>query len=83
MIKTISVKELINELSQFDPDTKVVIGMVQKYGSDFAMEISNVSFEQIEMWDYEDEPCVVITEGKQIGSVCYDDDDEFDDEDDE
>lgn len=68
-----TVGELIHRLKEFDPDSEVVIGMVQTYGTDFAMEISNVSYENVEVWDNEDAPCVVITEGSQIGSVAYED----------
>lgn len=67
-----TVKELIGMLSEFDPDAEVVIGMIQRYGSNFAMDIEDVSFEQVSMWDEEDKPCVVITEGRQIGTVDYD-----------
>lgn len=75
-----TVKELIEMLSEFDPDAEVVIGMVQRYGSDFAMEIANISYKNVDNWVSTDpSPCVVITEGAQIGSVCYgDDDDEYD-----
>ena len=70
-----TVKELINWLSDFDEDKEVVIGMVQHFGSDFAMEIDGVSEEHINYWeDGEEETCIVITEGPQIGSVCYLDD---------
>ena len=78
-----TVGELINWLSEFNEDAEVVIGMQQRYGSDFAMEVDEVSEEEVSsFWgDDEDNPqCVVITEGSQIGTVCYkrsDDDYEY------
>lgn len=73
-----TVKELINWLEDFDDDAEVVIGMKQRYGSNFAMEIENVSEEKVDNWDTneEDIPYVVITEGKQIGCVGYEDEEE-------
>lgn len=67
-----TVRELINWLEEFDEDAEVVIGMQQTYGTDFAMEIKNVSEENINLFygDSEDK-FVVITEGSQIGSVDY------------
>ena len=71
-----TVKELINWLEDFDEDAEVVIGMHQRYGTDFAMEISDVSEEKINPFYGEDDAsCVVITEGEQLGSVCYENDD--------
>lgn len=68
-----TVKELINWLSEFDKDTEVVIGMQQRYGSDFAMSVEDVSEEKVIEWDSDDSNSkyVVITEGRQIGSVDY------------
>lgn len=67
-----TVRELINWLEDFDEDAKVIIGMLQTYGTDFAMEIENVSEENVNLFygDSEDK-FVVITEGSQIGSVDY------------
>lgn len=67
-----TVKELINWLEEFDEDAEVIIGMQQTYGTDFAMEIENVSEENVNLFygDSEDK-FVVITEGSQIGSVDY------------
>jgi len=67
-----TVRELINWLEDFDEDAKVIIGMQQTYGTDFAMEIENVSEENVNLFygDSEDK-FVVITEGSQIGSVDY------------
>lgn len=69
-----TVRELINWLEDFDEDAEVVIGMQQTYGTDFAMEIRNVSEENVNLFygDSEDK-FVVITEGSQIGSVDYED----------
>ena len=73
-----TVKELIKWLSEFDEDAEVVIGMQQTYGTDFAMEIEYVSEEKVDSWDINDSDvtCVVITEGRQIGGVAYDDESE-------
>ena len=67
-----TVRELINWLEDFDEDAKVIIGMQQTYGTDFAMEIENVSEENVNLFygDSEDK-FVIITEGSQIGSVDY------------
>ena len=67
-----TVRELINWLEDFDEDAEVVIGMQQTYGTNFAMEIENVSDENVNLFygDSEDK-FVVITEGSQIGSVDY------------
>lgn len=67
-----TVRELIDWLEDFDEDAKVIIGMQQTYGTNFAMEIENVSDENVNLFygDSEDK-FVVITEGSQIGSVDY------------
>lgn len=71
-----TVKELINWLEDFNEDAEVVIGMHQRYGTDFAMEIEEVSEEKLNLfYGNDDSDYVVITEGEQIGSVCYEDDD--------
>lgn len=66
-----TVRELINWLEDFDDDAIVVIGMHQRYGSDFAMDIDDVSTETVDEWDGEETEMVVITEGSQMGSVHY------------
>lgn len=73
------IKELIEVLEGFDPEMKVIIGMVQRYGTDFAMEIEEVSVNKVEFWNNHDDNCVVITEGNKIGGVCYEDEDEDED----
>lgn len=69
-----TVRELINWLEDFDDDTEVVIGMRQRYGTDFAMEIETISVERVDAWDDGKEEMVVITEGNQMGGVMYDGD---------
>lgn len=72
----VTVRELINWLSDFDEDAEVVIGMRQRYGMDFAMEIEDISMENVDVWGEDEESTkVVITEGIQIGGVCYDGED--------
>ena len=70
-----TVRELTNWLEDFNEDAEVVIGMHQRYGTDFAMAIGEVSTEKINMFYGDDEDddsrYVVITEGNQIGSVSY------------
>lgn len=67
-----TVKELINWLEDFNEDAEVVIGMQQRYGTDFAMEVEEVSEEKVNLfYGNDDSDYVVITEGEQIGSVCY------------
>ena len=71
-----TVRELINWLEDFDEDANVVIGMRQKYGTDFAMEIEDISVERVDVWDNGEEETVVITEGSQMGGVLYEDENE-------
>ena len=66
-----TVRKLINWLEDFDDDAIVVIGMHQIYGSDFAMNIDDISTETVDKWDGEKTKMVVITEGRQMGSVHY------------
>lgn len=76
-----TVRELIKALENFDDDMKVVIGMKQTYGTDFAMEIKyDIEEYGINSFYGNDYNAVVITEGRQIGSVDYDSDD-YDDND--
>lgn len=70
-----TVGELINWLSDFDEDVEVVIGMRQRYGTDFAMDIQSVSTETVDVWEDGESTKVVITEGNQIGGVYYDGED--------
>lgn len=71
-----TVRELIEALEEFDDDTEVVIGMKQKYGCDFAMDVEyNIAEHNVHGF-YEDNcKAVVITEGEQCGVVDYDNED--------
>lgn len=77
------VRDLIEELENFDEDMEVRIGMIQTYGSNFAMNIDyNIAEHKIETFYGNDYKAVVITEGNQCGVVDYDDEDyDYDDED--
>lgn len=66
-----TVRDLIDELENFDEDMEVRIGMIQNYGSNFAMNISEVDEYKVKAWYGEDFNAVVITEGSQIGTVNY------------
>lgn len=66
-----TVRDLIDELENFDEDMEVRIGMIQNYGSNFAMNISEVDEYKVKAWYGEDFNAVVITEGSQIGTVEY------------
>lgn len=71
------IRDLIEELEQFDEDMEVCIGMIQNYGSNFAMNVmDNIAEHNIDTFYGEDFKAVVITEGNQIGVVDYDDEDE-------
>lgn len=70
-----TVRELIDILENFDEDMEIRIGMKQNYGTDFAMEITHDIEEYgINSFYGNDYKAVVITEGRQIGSVNYDED---------
>jgi hypothetical protein len=72
-----TVRDLIEELEQFDEDMEVRIGMIQNYGSNFAMNIiDNIAEHNIRAFYGDDFKAVVLTEGNQVGTVDYDDDDE-------
>ena len=76
------VKDLIAYLEDFDGDAKVIIGMRQTYGTDFAMEVEyDIEERKIRAFYGNDYKAVVITEGRQCGAVAYDEDDDDDDED--
>ena len=70
-----TVRELKDQLETFDDDMEVVIGMQQTYGTNFAMEIEN-NLDEYNVTTFVGENCraVVITEGSQIGSVDYSED---------
>jgi hypothetical protein len=72
-----TVRELIDMLENFDDDMEVCIGMIQRYGSNFAMDIiDDIAEHKINSFYGEDERAVVLTEGSQIGTVNYDDEEE-------
>lgn len=74
-----TVRDLIEMLEEFDEDMEVRIGMIQNYGSNFAMNIiNNIAEHTIRTFDGEDFKAVVLTEGNQIGTVDYDDEEEED-----
>ena len=77
-----TVRDLIDLLEQFDEDMSVRIGMIQNYGSNFAMNIcEDVEVHTVKSYYGKDYKAVVITEGNQVGVVDYDDEDEEDYED--
>lgn len=71
-----TVRDLIEILEEFDEDMEVYIGMIQKYGCNFAMDIIDSVAEHTIKGFYGDVKAVVITEGDQIGTVDYDDEEE-------
>lgn len=73
----LTVGEMINWLKDFDEDAQILIGMEQRYGSDFAYTIGAVDEHPLNDWDNpvekeERERVVVITLGSQIGTIDYD-----------
>ena len=68
-----TVRDLIDELENFDEDMPVCIGMMQTYGSNFSMQIVEVDEYVVGDWDHGKEEYVVLTEGRQFGTVKYDD----------
>ena len=66
-----TVRDLIEELENFDDDQEVVIGMQQNYGSDFAYTILDIEELPVKDWDNEKEDMVVLTMGRQFGTVKY------------
>lgn len=72
-----TVRELIEILEEFDEDMEVRIGMIQHYGSNFAMNIrDDIEEHNIRSYYGEDFKAVVLTEGSQVGVVDYDDEEE-------
>ena len=65
----------------YDENMEVIIGMRQKYGSDFAMDIEfDIEEHNIHAFYGNDYKAVVITEGSQCGVVDYNYEDEEDEE---
>jgi hypothetical protein len=76
-----TVRDLIDILETYDEDMEVRIGMIQNYGSNFAMNIiDDIAEHNIRTFYGKDFRAVVITEGNQIGTVDYDDDEEEEEE---
>lgn len=74
-----TVRDLIDALEEFDEDMEVRIGMIQNYGCNFAMDIMcDVEEHNIRSFYGDDYKAVVITEGGQVGTVNYYDDEEED-----
>ena len=77
-----TVRDLIEILETYDDDMEVIIGMIQTYGSNFAMRIvDDIAEHRINTFYGKNFNAIVLTEGNQIGVVNYDDEDEEDDED--
>ena len=71
-----TVRDLIDALEEFDEDMEVRIGMIQNYGSNFAMKImNNIAVHNINSFYGEDIQAVVLTEGNKVGTVDYNDED--------
>lgn len=66
-----TVGELKNILEDYDEDLPVCIGMIQKYGSNFATELDDVDDFMVDDWEYGEEKKVVLMQGSQIGIVNY------------
>ena len=67
-----TVRDLIDILENFDDDMEVIIGMKQTYGTDFAMGIRDVEEHPVRAFYGEDYTAIVITEGRRVGAVDYD-----------
>lgn len=71
-----TVRDLIDALEEFDENMEVRIGMIQHYGSNFAMKImNNIAVHNINNFYEEDIQAVVLTEGNKVGTVDYNDED--------
>jgi hypothetical protein len=76
-----TVRDLIEILETYDEDMEVIIGMIQTYGSNFAMRIVNdIAEHRINTFYGKDFNAIVLTEGNQIGIVDYDDEEDWEDE---
>lgn len=71
MVRIMTVSELREELERFDDDMEICIGMEQNYGSNFAYTISETEIYDVKDWDNDREEKVVISMGRQFGTVKY------------
>jgi len=74
-----TVKGLISWLQDYDEDTEVMIGMYQRYGSDFAYTIDQIEDSKEFRGFYGDdkEDVIFLLEGEQCGVIA--DKDEWED----
>lgn len=69
-----TVAELKEMLEDFDDEMEVCIGMQQNYGSDWAYTICDVNaFDVKDLDTSEKEEHVVLSMGRQFGTVKYED----------
>lgn len=68
-----TVAELREMLEDFDDDMEVCIGMLQNYGSNFAYTVLDPEEIEVKDWDGDRKGYVVLTMGKQFGTVRYED----------
>lgn len=66
-----TVGELKQILEDYNEDMPVCIGMIQTYGSNFAIGIGTVDCQTVDDWEYGEEDKIVLTQGSQIGTVLY------------
>lgn len=80
---TMTVKNLIEMLQQYDGNTEVMIGKYQRYGSDFAYTIKGIEDDKILSGSFGDdrEDVIFLLEGSQEGTMA--EAEEFDDLDEE
>lgn len=72
-----TVRDLLDELENYDDDMEVCIGMIQNYGSNWAYTICEVEPHNVSNLDTSDnKEHVVLTMGRQFGTVRYDEDEE-------
>jgi hypothetical protein len=75
-----TVRDLIEILETYDDELEVRIGMIQEYGSNFAMDICyDIEEHTINSWYGGDYRALVLTEGTQVGIVNYEDDEDEED----
>lgn len=66
------VKTLINWLQDYDEDTEVMIGMYQRYGSDFAYNIDQIEDDKgfRSFYGEDKEDVIFLIEGEQVGAIA-------------